>query len=126
MQQQLFQLVKSQKMPPNVLHTLMKNEKMKQDDIFFNEMGFEESDVEPSIKRLGIKDDPELVAIKKESEERAKKFLEEQKVDTEKIAQQMAKMREEAEKVKAEADKQKAEQLGLSMGLGGGMDAALH
>ena len=92
-QQKIFEIVKSQKLPPQLIHMLMKTEKMKQEDMFFNEMGFEEEDVEPSILRLGIKDDPELVAIREENDARSKKFLEERKVDTEKIQKQMAEMK---------------------------------
>jgi len=76
---------------------LLKTEKTKQEDLFFNEMGYEEEDVDPNIARLGIFDDPELKAIRAENEARSKKFLEERKVDTEKIQQQMEEMKAAAE-----------------------------
>lgn len=108
----------------------MKTEKLKQEDLFYNEMGFEEEDVDPNIERLGIFNDPELKAIRDENEARSKKFLEERKVDTEKMQKQMEDMKAAAEKARLAAEKQKAEQLSNNMGLGGGAgseaDAALH
>ena len=46
---------------------------------------------------MGIFDDPELKTIREENEARSKKFLEERKVDTEKIQKQMDEMKAAAE-----------------------------
>lgn len=37
-----------------MINAMIKAEKRKQDDLFFNETGFEEEDVEPSMKRLKL------------------------------------------------------------------------
>ena len=46
-----------------MVNAVIKVEQIKADDQFFNETGIEEEDVEPSIKRLGLEQDPELKAI---------------------------------------------------------------
>jgi len=42
-----------------MINALIKVEKLKADDVFFNESGIEEEDVEPSCKRLDLESDPE-------------------------------------------------------------------
>jgi hypothetical protein len=37
-----------------MINAIIKVEKLKADDIFFNETGFEEEDVEPSVARLNL------------------------------------------------------------------------
>lgn len=46
-----------------MINALIKAEKLKADDLFFNESGIEEEDIEPSIKRLGLATDKDYKRI---------------------------------------------------------------
>ena len=46
-----------------MINAVIKVEKLKADDNFFNETGIEEEDVEPSLKRLNLEEDEEFKAI---------------------------------------------------------------
>lgn len=46
-----------------MINAIISVEKLKNDDKFFNDTGIEEEDIMPNIKRLELKDDPELKAI---------------------------------------------------------------
>ena len=56
-QKTMYQMVRHQKLQPQMINALIKAEKLKADDLFFNESGIEEEDIEPSIKRLGLTND---------------------------------------------------------------------
>jgi hypothetical protein len=62
-QKKMYYLVRTQKLAPQMINALIKVEKLKSDDRFFNETGMEEEDVEPSIKKLNLEEDPEFKAI---------------------------------------------------------------
>ena len=49
-----------------MINAVIKVEKLKADDHFFNETGIEEEDVEPSLKRLNLEQDEEFKAIVEE------------------------------------------------------------
>lgn len=72
-------------MAPAMINAIIKVEKLKADDVFFNETGIEEEDVEPSIKELGIEDDPELKAVIEEFAKKSADFLETKKDETSKL-----------------------------------------
>ena len=65
-QKKMYELVKTQRVAPQMVNAVIQVEKLKADDHFFNETGIEEEDVEPSIKRLGLEEDEELKAIQEE------------------------------------------------------------
>jgi hypothetical protein len=62
----MYMIVRQQKLQPQMINALIKVEKLKADDMFFNESGIEEEDVEPSIKRLGLETDTEYLSIVEE------------------------------------------------------------
>lgn len=68
-----------------MINAIIKVEKLKADDVFFNETGIEEEDVEPSITELGIEDDPELKAVIEEFAKKSADFLETKKDETSKL-----------------------------------------
>jgi len=72
-------------MAPAMINAIIKVEKLKADDVFFNETGIEEEDVEPSIMELGIEDDPELKAVIEEFAKKSADFLETKKDETSKL-----------------------------------------
>lgn len=51
-QLKMYEMVRTQRIPPQMINAIIKVEKLKADDEFFNAFGIEEEDVEPSIKRL--------------------------------------------------------------------------
>jgi hypothetical protein len=53
-QKKMYMIVRQQKLAPAMINALIKVEKLKADDQFFNSSGIEEEDVEPSIKRLSL------------------------------------------------------------------------
>ena len=59
----MYEFVRSQRVAPQMINAVIKVEKLKADDHFFNETGIEEEDVEPSIKRLGLEEDEEFKTI---------------------------------------------------------------
>jgi hypothetical protein len=48
----MYEIVRTQKPQPAIINSLIELEKLKAFDTFFIDTGFEEEDVEPSIKRL--------------------------------------------------------------------------
>lgn len=87
----MYMLVRQQKLQPQMINALIKVEKLKADDMFFNESGIEEEDVEPSIKRLNLETDEEYLRIVEEWSKQSKDFLDEKRKESEVI---MAKMKE--------------------------------
>ena len=90
-----------------MINAIIKVEKLKADDEFFNTFGIEEEDVEPSIKRLNLEEDAEMKAILTEWENKSKEFLDSKKDETAKIMAAAAefKARMEAEEKEALAQK---------------------
>jgi histidyl-tRNA synthetase len=90
-----------------MINAIIKVEKLKADDEFFNAFGIEEEDVEPSLKRLNLEEDEEMKAILNEWENKSKEFLDSKKDETAKIMAAAAefKARMEAEEKEAIAQK---------------------
>jgi len=65
-----------------MINAVIKVEKLKADDHFFNETGIEEEDVEPSIKRLDMEEDEEFKAIIEEFKKKSEEFLASKKDET--------------------------------------------
>lgn len=112
-QKKMYDLVKTQRVAPQMVNAVIQVEKLKADDHFFNETGIEEEDVEPSIKRLGLEEDEELKAIQEEFKKQSEEFLASKKDETAAMMQKahMARMAMEARrKAAAEAAQKKGEE----------------
>ena len=48
-QTKMYDIVRAQRVAPEMINAIIKVEKLRADDIFFNETGLEEEDVEPSV-----------------------------------------------------------------------------
>jgi len=81
-QKKMYEFVRSQRVAPQMINAVIKVEKLKADDHFFNETGIEEEDVEPSIKRLGLEEDEEFKAIIEEFKKQSDDFLASKKDET--------------------------------------------
>lgn len=81
-QKKMYDFVRSQRVAPQMINAVIKVEKLKADDHFFNETGIEEEDVDPSIKRLDMEKDPEFVAIIEEFKKKSEEFLASKKDET--------------------------------------------
>jgi len=90
-----------------MINAIKKVEKPKADDEFFNTFGLEEEDVEPSIKRLNLEEDPEMKAILAEWEAKSKDFLDSKKDETAKIMAAAAEFKARMEAEQKEALEQK-------------------
>lgn len=88
-QKKMYMIVRQQKLQPQMINALIKVEKLKADDVFFNESGIEEEDVEPSIKKLGLEADDDYKKIVEIWSQQSKDFLEEKKKESEKIMEKM-------------------------------------
>ena len=112
-QKKMYEFVRTQKVAPQMINAVIKVEKLKADDHFFNETGIEEEDVEPSVKRLELEEDPEFKEIIEEYKKKSEEFLATKKDETAKLMQkaQEAKAAKIAQKKaeKAEKAKQKKE-----------------
>jgi len=62
-QKKMYEFVRSQRVAPQMINAVIKVEKLKADDQFFNDTGIEEEDVEPNIKRLNLEGTPEFDEI---------------------------------------------------------------
>ena len=69
-------------MAPQMINAVIKVEKLKADDVFFNDTGIEEEDVEPSIKKLDLENDDEFKAIIEEFKTKSDEFLASKKDET--------------------------------------------
>lgn len=78
----MYEFVRSQRVAPQMINAVIKVEKLKADDHFFNETGIEEEDVEPSIKRLNLEEDDEFKAIIDEFKLQSDEFLASKKDET--------------------------------------------
>ena len=71
----MYELVRTQKMQPQMVNAVIQMEKLKADDIFFNQTGIEEADIEPNIQRLNLEQDEEFNAILEEFKKLSDDFL---------------------------------------------------
>jgi len=81
-QKKMYEFVRSQRVAPQMINAVIKVEKLKADDHFFNETGIEEEDVEPSIKRLNLEEDDDFKAIIDEFKQQSDEFLASKKDET--------------------------------------------
>jgi len=65
-----------------MINAIIKVEKLRADDIFFNETGLEEEDVEPSIIKQGLDKTEEYKALIEEYQAKSKAFLDSKKDET--------------------------------------------
>ena len=107
-QKKMYDYVRTQRVPPQMINAVIKVEKLKADDVFFNETGFEEEDVEPNVKRLGLEEDDDFKAIIEEFKKKSDEFLASKKDETAAI---MQKVRQQQAIVMA---RQKAQQEALA------------
>ena len=110
-----------------MINALIKVEKLKADDQFFNETGSEEEDVEPNIKKLGLEKDPEYLALIENYAKQSAAFLDERKAETQAFMEKVKAMQAEQDAKKAEAEtaaivSQTPESMAFATG---GIDAAL-
>ena len=71
----MYELVRTQKMQPQMVNAVIQMEKLKADDVFFNQTGIEEADIEPNIQRLNLDQDEEFNAILEEYKKLSDDFL---------------------------------------------------
>lgn len=71
----MYDFVRAQKVAPQMINAVIKVEKLKADDAFFNETGIEEEDIEPNIKKLNLEEDEEFKAIIEEFKVKSDDFL---------------------------------------------------
>ena len=90
-----------------MINAVIKVEKLKADDKFFNETGIEEADVEPSIKRLKMEEDTEFKAIIEEYKKMSDDFLASKKDETAAIMQKVAAAKKMMEAQREAAAKKK-------------------
>ena len=81
-QKKMYDFVRTQRVAPQMINAVIKVEKLKADDRFFNETGIEEEDVEPNIKRLNLEEDEEFKAIIEEYKKKSDDFLASKKDET--------------------------------------------
>ena len=81
-QKKMYEFVRSQRVAPQMINAVIKVEKLKADDKFFNETGIEEEDVEPNIKRLNLEEDEEFKGIIEEYKKMSDDFLASKKDET--------------------------------------------
>jgi len=93
----MYEIVRATRVPPEMINAIIKVEKLRADDIFFNETGLEEEDVEPSLISLGIDKTEEYKALIKEYETRSKEFLESKKDETAEMMQRVQSLNEKRE-----------------------------
>ena len=74
-QVRMYDFVKMQKDNPSLINSRVRTEEIKQSDILFLKTGIEEADVEPSIERLGLKEDDDYNKIINEWKEKSQAFL---------------------------------------------------
>lgn len=77
----MYAIVRKQNMPAEMINSVINFEKEKADDQFYIETGFEEEDVEHSVKALKLMEDPDLKKITSEYEEKSRIFLEQRKAE---------------------------------------------
>jgi len=114
-QKTMYNLVRGKRIHQSMIDGVIRIEKMKADDTFFNEFGYEEFDVEPNVDKLKLEEDEDYKKILEEYANKSKTYLEERQDETAKMmAAQKEKMEalmaarkaklEEEEKKKKEAE----------------------
>lgn len=103
-QKKMYDFVRTQRVAPQMINAVIKVEKLKADDKFYNETGIEEEDVEPSIKRLEMEEDEEYKAICEEFKTKSEEFLASKKDET-------AAMMQKAQEIRAKMAEKRAEEL---------------
>jgi len=78
----MYDIVRAQRVAPEMINAIIKVEKLRADDIFFNETGIEEEDVEPSIKAHCLENSEEYKSVIASFTEKSKAFLESKKDET--------------------------------------------
>jgi len=111
-QKTMYNLVRGKRIHQSMIDGVIRIEKMKADDTFFNEFGYEEFDVEPNVERLNLEEDEDYKKICQDYADQSKKYLEERQDETAKMmkaqqekvqalmAARKAKLEEEAQKKK--------------------------
>merc|ERR1712060_842552 len=111
-QKKMYEFVRSQRVAPQMINAVIKVEKLKADDHFFNETGIEEEDVEPSLKRLNLEEDEEFKAIVEEFKKKSDDFLASKKDETAAMMQKARIAQKAMEKAKKEKAAQKDKKKG--------------
>lgn len=93
-QKRMYDYVREQRIQHSMINAVIKVEKLKADDRFFNETGIEEEDVEPSIKALKLEDDEEYKQIIEEFKKKSEEFLK-NKQEEARLLMQQAKARQQ-------------------------------
>jgi len=107
-QKKMYDFVRTQRVAPQMINAVIKVEKLKADDKFFNETGIEEEDVEPNIKRLNLEEDEEFKAIIQDYKTKSDEFLASKKDETAAILQKVEAAKKAMAARKAEAEAKKA------------------
>lgn len=92
-QKKMYEFVRTQKVAPQMINAVIKVEKLKADDHFYNETGIEEEDVEPSVKRLNMEEDEDFKTIIEEFKQKSDEFLASKKDETAAMMQKAQAMR---------------------------------
>ena len=71
----MYDFVKLQKDNPSLINARVRAEELKQSDYLFIKTGIEEVDVEPSIARLELSEDPEYKELVNEYATKSDAFL---------------------------------------------------
>ena len=105
----MYDFVRAQKVAPQMINAVIKVEKLKADDAFYNETGIEEEDIEPNIKRLNLEEDEEFKAIIEEYKVKSDEFLASKKDETAAMLKKIEAAKKAAlEQKKAAAEKKAA------------------
>lgn len=75
-----------------MINAIIKVEKLRADDIFYNQTGIEEEDVEPSLLRLKLDKDPEFLNITELYSKKSTEYLEAKKKETEEMMRKAQEM----------------------------------
>jgi len=113
-------------MHPGLINSVIKTEELKAGDDFYNETGFEEADVEPSIRRLGLVEDEEIKKIVTDFETQSTEFLDTKKKETEDIVKKFKTQKTAIEKAMEEEAAKKALEGGDLKELEGGDEKAIE
>lgn len=106
-QKKMYEFVRTQKVAPQMINAVIKVEKLKADDKFFNETGIEEEDVEPNIKRMDLEKDDEFKAIIEQYKKESEEFLASKKDETAEILKKVEAAKKAMAAQRAAADKKK-------------------
>lgn len=111
-QKTMYELVRGKRIHQSMIDGVIRIEKMKADDTFFNEFSYEEFDVEPNVQKLNLEEDEEYKKILADYAQKSKEYLEKRQDETAKLMkaqQQKAKAMIAARKAKLEEEKKTKE-----------------